>query len=296
MSRTMPTLTTLVLVSFLAGIARAEEAPPAPLAPPTQAGDCASNPNDPRCKQPLAPAPLNPTPQATPAPDKSSSGASAGGGIGNLGSCSGGGGGGGDGVVILAAVVVGAALLPVIVYIVDSDPSPEAQAKWDGFSSRVVVYGGTTTEPGPDQSVGFIGGRAQIGYQLVGFEAAIESSPTPSRYALADAALMLRLPPRSHVELSFAVGGKVLALNGQSMMGVEIAVPHRYLFGELFQGRVAFDVRPSVAFNANDLALMIDGGLQIPLPGPLSARIAGRVYNLDHDIEVSAFGGLEVGL
>ena len=292
MSRAMPTLTTLVLVSFVAGAARADSTPPAPLSPPPQA-DCANHPDDPGCKPMVVP-PVNPTPApTTPVPDKNTS---SGGGSLNLGNCGGGGGGGGEGVVILAAAVVGAALLPVIVYVVDDDASPEDHARWEGLTTRIVFYGGTTTQAGVNPAAGFVGGRATVGYQLVGVEAGIESSANPSRYATADAGLMIRLPPRAHVELGFSVGGKALQLDGRGMAGVEIAVPHRYLFGELFQGRVAFDVRPSVAFNGGDLALLLDGGLQIPLPGPLSARIGGRVYSLDHDIEASAFGGLELGL
>ncbi|MBS2032684.1 MAG: hypothetical protein JST54_32720 [Deltaproteobacteria bacterium] len=296
MSRAMPRLTTLVLVSFVAGIARAETEPPAPLAPPPQA-DCANHPDDPGCRPPAVVPPVNPTPApTTPVPEKNTSSGGSGVGSLNLGNCGGGGGGGGEGVVILAAAVVGAALLPVIVYVVDDDASPADKARWEGLSTRVVVYGGTTTQAGGNPSTGFVGGRATLGYQLLGVEAGIESSMTPSQYAMADAGLMLRLPPRAHVELGFSVGGKVLQLDGHGMAGVEIAVPHRYLFGELFQKRVAFDVRPSVAFNGGDLALLLDGGLQIPLPGPLSARIGGRVYSLDHDIEASGFGGLELGI
>ena len=295
MSRAMPTLTTLVLVGFVGGVARADSTPPAPLSPPPQA-DCANHPDDPGCKPMVVP-PVNPTPApTTPAPDKTTS--SGGGGFGslNLGNCGGGGGGGGEGVVILAAAVVGAALLPVIVYVVDDDASPEAHARWEGLSTRIVFYGGTSTQAGVNPAAGFVGGRATVGYQLLGVEAGIESSTNPSQYGMADAGLMLRLPPRAHVELGFSVGGKALQLDGRGMAGVEIAVPHRYLFGELFQGRVAFDVRPSVAFNGGDSRCSSTAPCRFPLPGPLSARIGGRVYSLDHDIEASAFGGLELGL
>ena len=294
MSRAIPTLTTLVLVSFVASVARAQSEPPEPSAPPPQ-NDCAHHPDDPGCK-PMVPVKPAAPPSTPPAPDRSAGGTS-GSGIGSFsgGNCGGGGGGSGAGVAILAAAVVGAALLPVIVYVVDDDASPEARAHWEGLSTRVIIYGGTTSQAN-NPSAGFVGGRAQVGYQLLGLEAGIESSTSPAQYATGDAAVMLRLPPRAHVELGFSFGGKVLQLDGHRMSGVEIAVPHRYLFGSLFQGRVAFDVRPSVAFNSNDLALLLDGGLQIPLPGQLAARISGRVYSLNHDIEASAFGGLELGL
>lgn len=266
----------LVAISLLGATAARAQTAPASASP-----DCRAHPDDPRCHE------------AVPAHEAPASGS----GIGNVdvGSCGGGGGGSGDGVAILFVAVVGAALLPVMVYAFDDDASPESRARWSSLSGRVLIFGGGTTQlhaPG----AGFAGGRITGGTGLVGVDASLESALQPDRYAEADGTLVLRLPPKQHVELGLALGGKMLQVKDAAMTGFEVAVPHRYLFGSLFSQRMAIDVRPSVATNGDDLALTLEAGIQIPLPGPVSARLSGRVWSLNHDIEAGGLGGFEVAL
>jgi hypothetical protein len=93
-------------------------------------------------------------------------------------------------------------------------------------------------------------------------------------------AALVRFTPKQHVELGLSVGYRSQVLRGQWRPGLEVAIPHEYVFWRDGAAQVGLEVRPSLFWwGSIDLALEV--GLRVPLGPLVSLQVGGRVFTID---------------
>src|SRR5207302_3362380 len=117
-------------------------------------------------------------------------------------------GGGGDGKACLVIAVVVIAALPIIVYAVDDDADPDTLARYQRLEPRFELYSGATSTSDPHLWAPLAGGRASLGSGALGLDASLESTLDPRYYGAADVHLLLRPPPKQHIEGALALGAR----------------------------------------------------------------------------------------
>ncbi|MDF1564004.1 MAG: hypothetical protein P1V51_13225 [Deltaproteobacteria bacterium] len=255
------------------GAAEPEEGEPTPplvRAPESQVCEEGTAP----CEEPVA-SPRKPRPASAPS----------GGGLNlsglKVGSC--GGSGGGEAALLVAVIAVAAA--PIVIYAVDGPPTPEAKEAWraPGASLRLhSLYTG-----GSDVTLGLTT-TSTLG--PVGLEANAERA-VPGRFYTLSGALLLRPPPKMHIEAAFALGLRRTASELETRTGLELAVPYRVLFVPRRNRGHALYLRPAVFFGEEGIDARLDLGLDLAV-GPLEAQLGMRAFSFDESVEVGFFAGL----
>lgn len=218
-----------------------------------------------------------PVGQAPPAKGGSSSG----------GSASGGSGGGELGKAVLILAVVAVAILPVIVYALDSDAPPVVDARFSCPSFGLDLYGGVDL----GSTVAGTGtGRLTFGYGYFGTD--LEFSYSGASITSWAGHVLLRIAPRAHIEPNIAFGYRALTLAGEFRHGLEVGVPHRYVFWRGNLRQFALELRPSLLFGLGSLEAALEAALVIPLVEPLHLRAGGRVQSFGETV----IGGVNLGL
>ncbi len=207
----------------------------------------------------------------------SSSGGSAGG-VGDLGKA----------VLILAVVAV--AILPIIIYALDSDAPPVVDQRFHCPSFGLDLYGGVDLAASVGGVAGTGTGRLNFGYSYFGTDFEFTYSGT-SITAWAGH-LLLRIGPKNHIEPNLAFGYRSLALRGAVRHGLEVGVPHRYVFWRENLRQFALELRPTFTFGLGTFDVGLEGALVIPIVEPVHVRAGGRVQSFGDEV----IGGVNLGL
>jgi len=202
---------------------------------------------------------------------------------------------GGAGELGLLVAVVAVALLPVIIYAVDSDAPPEVKDRWATFNAEVRLLGGGAWTPDQVTSPGYLapslGARGALGWKAIGADASFRTLPGAGFQW--DAHLLVRVPPKAHVQGALALGYRGVDFHGTRVGGFEVALPHEYVFwrnGPL--QRFGLELRPALLVGPPSVDLRLDAALVIPIYGPVTARAGGNVYSFGHAVR----WGFEAGV
>lgn len=192
---------------------------------------------------------------------------SSGGGLGSLG----------DGKAALVLAVVLAMALPVIVYAMDGDADPVVVQR---FHCPTFSFEGTAGAETGTRFQGFAGaafGRFTFAYSHFGVDAAFDSSGLGAAQFATH--LMLRITPKQHIEPSLALGYRRMTLGGTYREGMEVGLPHRYVFYRDGLRSFGLDVRPMLLFGGSGVDAGLEAFLVVPMWEFLHMRAGGRVFS-----------------
>lgn len=193
-----------------------------------------------------------------------------------------------DPAALLVAAVVVAAALPLVVYSLDAEATYDVFHCWGAPTARFGFFGGTASTAGE----GMFATRVDATMGYFGFEAGIERGSW--QHSDVDAQLQLRVHPRQHVELAFAVGVRELSTHAGLARYLELSLPHRYypFRRDAWDAGVSLHVRPTFAFSGDRYDVRLDGTLEVPIGQFVSLQLGARVYSMFGGVRGAALGGL----
>jgi hypothetical protein len=199
-----------------------------------------------------------------------------------VGGAQGGGGGGGDAAVVLVVLaVVVAAALPFIFYALDEDATPDVEGRFHCPGVDLDVRGGVEGDASAGLS-SLLGVRLRATAGWFGVLVQADLAPWSDPRPMLDTRLaaLVRFTPKQHVELGLSVGYRSQVLRGSWRPGLEVAIPHEYVFWRDGAAQVGLEVRPSL-FWWGSIDLALDVGLRVPLGPLVSLQVGGRVFTVD---------------
>jgi len=220
------------------------------------------------------------------------------GGGGSGGGLSGVGGGGGRPEAFLVLAVVALAVLPFIVYAVDSEADDLTLERFYCPELSFTAMGGAqlpVTGPGQTVGLGVAKVRLDIGY--LGVMSELGLMPSSSSLSSAFSAhLLVRPPPKAHVEGALALGVRRAIGPGGAVDGVELALPHMYVFKRDGYKKLGLEVMPRVMFRRGGFDVGGDLTLAIPIADVLQGRIGAGAFSVLGQTQLTASVGLAVHL
>ena len=204
------------------------------------------------------------------------------------GSSSGGGFDLGDSEAALVIAVIALAALPIVIYAVDSQAPYEVRRKHKCFDVDLGVSGGFFQDASGRNGAGFFGLQATMGAGAIGFTADMEMSDGFARYHSQSAHLLLRLPPKAHVEAAFSLGARRLFIENVDLFHAEFGLPHTYIFDKESRN-FGIGVRPSLLVGERGLDARLDISAVVGVTDWLDFEIGGRAFSFDHELR---YGGV----
>jgi hypothetical protein len=197
---------------------------------------------------------------------------------------------------LLVVAVLVAAALPLVLYAVDGEPDQRTLWRYRCPSFEFRLLTGAVTGPGPGELMTpLFGTRWAFTVGAFGLAASLESSADRYSFGTADALLLLRPPPKAHMELAVSLGYRRALLGGEVRNGFELGLPHRYVLGR-FDGRpLGFEVTPAVFIGPRGPDFRLEASFTAPL-GPLSLLIGGRAFSFDQEVRSGGHVQLGVGI
>lgn len=204
--------------------------------------------------------------------------------------------GGGSGEAFLALVVVAAVALPVIVYAVDEDADEKTLFRYGCPTFQLELSAGAVSTPVSADAWAPLGGfRLMFAQGPLGLDASLESTLDPRHYGAMDAHLLLRPPPKRHIEGALALGVRRVVFGGAERNGFELALPHRYVISRAFGGAIGFDLRPAVFVGTRGVDYRVEGGMTFPI-GFTSFKVGVSVFSFDTHVRAGAYAGIGTGI
>lgn len=205
------------------------------------------------------------------------------------------GGGGGGGELLLFAAIGAAVVLPIIVYAIDEDADGPTLRRYRCFSFGVQAVGGAVNMPSaPGTLTPLVGGKLTLGAGAFGLDTSMEQTLDGASYGAWDVHLQLRAPPKQHIDGALAVGFRRVVFGGAERNGVEVALPHRYIFVRTGSQYLGIEVLPAVFVGPRGVDGRLEAGFVVPL-GALSAKLGGRVFSFDHHLRAGGVLTLSAG-
>lgn len=200
--------------------------------------------------------------------------------------------GDGDIVAALAIVVAAVAVLPIVISAVDEEAPPSVRRRHRCPSAEVRLVGGYTSAPTTplDSGVGFGGVHATLGYGWVGIAGEFELGP-PDVYQQQAGFLLLRPPPKAHVEFAVAAGYRRTVFGPLDSGAFELAMPQTYFF-DPEQRNLGVRLRPALQYGNLGFDPRLDLSFLIPLGRIASLDLGGRVFTLEQRVQYAGFGNI----
>lgn len=200
-------------------------------------------------------------------------------------------GSGGD-IVVLLVVVAALAVLPVVVHLVDEEAPPVAKKRHRCPSAEVRLVGGYTNAPTSlqDDGVGYGGLHASMAWGTLGVAGELELGPLDV-YQQQAGFLLVRAPPKAHIDLSVALGGRRVLFGPLESVAFEAALPQTYYI-QPERRTLGLQLRPAIQYGNLGLDARVDGSVLIPLGDFMHLDAGGRVFSLAQNIQFAVFGHL----
>lgn len=206
-----------------------------------------------------------------------------------------GGGSLGDGKAALLVLVVVAVALPVIVYAVDSPADDVTASRWGEPHVHASLGAGALHPPDAYDFGAAFSGQAAVTWGVWGLDASVESLALagPPSWA-ADAHLLIRPPPRAHIDGALALGVRRVVVGQEQRDYFEWALPHAYY--PLGRDALFIELRPGVLIAPDDYDLRLDLALAYPLGTHAVLRVRGRAYSFGPHVGYGVDTGLTAWL
>lgn len=203
----------------------------------------------------------------------------------------------GDSAAWLVVLVIAVAALPVVVYALDSEPPPLVRARFLCPTFSVDSMGGAQTSSAAlgGRSYGTSINRLTLGFGPLATDLQFELGSPGAVRAFASH-LLLRPLPRSHVEGGLALGYRRAVFRGQEQEGLEVGLPHRYVFWRDGLRTVGLELRPMLMLSREGVEPSLEGALLLPLHDVLHLRVGAGLFTFGGALFWTAQGGLSLTL
>lgn len=201
------------------------------------------------------------------------------------GSSSGGGGDLGKAVLILAIVLV--AVLPIVLYLATDDAPAIVEQRFHCPSFQLDAQGGV--DIGFDKVSGVGQTRFTFGWSYFGADFQYEYSGIGQRNLATH--VMLRFKPKNFIEPAIAFGYRNIVYGNTVRHGIEVGVPHRYVFWRQGLRSFGLELRPTLFFGLGSLEGGLEGSLVYSVAEFLQVRAGGKVHSFGDQLFGGFIGG-----
>jgi len=188
---------------------------------------------------------------------------------------------------------VAAAALPLVVYAVDEPARPDVMQCWEPPEERLAFHGGVASGA---VLTSFFSAGGLLHWGALGLDAGLEGSS--GGMGNVHGALLLRIPPRQHLEMSLGFGGRRLVDPRGAQSWFEVSLPQRYTpfrWSALEPG-VSFDLRPAVLLARGAVDVRLDAAVVFPLGPWASLDLGARAFTFQGAIQGAAVAGVQLSL
>lgn len=186
------------------------------------------------------------------------------------------------------------ATLPLVAWALDEPAPPDVEARYRCPSLVFDLHAGADTGASFPGARPLGQGRVTVGLGVFGADAQVDLAP--SAVSTAAVHLLLRVPPRKHVEGALAVGYRHLSVDGYFVEGLSVGLPHRYVLWRDGARSFGLEVRPSLMVTGTGFELALEGHVVIPLFEHVHLRLGGRAFTVGPHLIAGGNGGLALGL
>lgn len=203
----------------------------------------------------------------------------------------------GDNAAWLVIAVIAVAILPIVVYSFDSEPPPLVRARFLCPTFSLDAVGGAQTGSAAlgGKAFGISVNRFTFGWGPLATDFQFELA-APGAVRSFASHLILRPPPRSHVEGGLALGYRRAVFQGQAQEGLEVGLPHRYVFWRDGLRTVGLDLRPMLLVTRAGVEPGLEGAFLFPLHDVLQLRVGAGVFTFGGALFWTAQAGLGLTL
>lgn len=201
------------------------------------------------------------------------------------GGSSGGGGDLGKAFLILAIVLV--AVLPIVLYLATDDAPAIVEQRFHCPSFQLDAQGGV--DVGFQKVSGVGQTRFTFGWSYFGADFQYEYSGLGQRNLATHA--MLRFKPKNFIEPAIAIGYRNIVYGNTVRHGIEVGVPHRYVFWRQGLRTFGLELRPTLFFGLGSVEGGLEGALVYSVAEFLQVRAGGKVHSFGNDVFGGFLGG-----
>ncbi|MBL9039930.1 MAG: hypothetical protein JNG84_15535 [Archangium sp.] len=198
-----------------------------------------------------------------------------------------------DGRALVILGVVLAAVLPVAVYVFDSEAPQVVQQR---FRCPTFAFDGVGGALG-STTLGLVGasfgGRFTAAFGYLGLDAEFDVSGLFSQFATH---LLLRPVPKKHIEGGLALGYRRLVTSSGVRDGFDLGLPHTYVFWRDGLRQVGLELRPSLLVGGAGVDGGVEASVVVPIVQLLHLRLGGRVFTAGADVLWGGHAGLRLTL
>jgi hypothetical protein len=194
-------------------------------------------------------------------------------------------------LLVLAVVVIAA--LPFIVYAVDDDADALTRQRFACPEGSFTMMGGALFPSGGASASAVLTARVRSTYMYFGGDAEVSVANAGTNPAGSFSAhLLVRPPPKQHIEGALALGVRRQAGPGGFLDGADIALPHEYVFFRDGYKHLGLELSPRVFINTRAVDVGVEGNVVIPIVDFVQLRVGGQVFTHAGAIQATFTGGL----
>jgi hypothetical protein len=108
--------------------------------------------------------------------------------------------------------------------------------------------------------------------------------------------LLVRPPPKAHIEGALAIGARRATGPGGAIEGFELALPHTYVFHRDGYKKLGLEVMPRVFWHTRGWDVGADLNMVIPLVDVLQLRVGTGLFSYIGKVQFTASAGLTAHL
>jgi hypothetical protein len=202
-----------------------------------------------------------------------------------------GGSGGGSGYAFLVLAVVVIAALPFVIYAIDDEADPLTSDRFYCPEFHFTTLGGASF-PSTGDATAMFSLRMKTSYAYIGGDFEISAATTSTVSATFATHVLLRAPPKKHLDGALALGIRQQGGPGGYLFGADIGLPHEYVFFRNGYRHLGLELTPRVFINTRKVDVGVESNLVIPLVDFLELRLGGQLYTHAGNVQGMAGGGL----
>jgi hypothetical protein len=154
------------------------------------------------------------------------------------------------------------------------------------------MMGGAQLPSDGSGPVAVMSARLRVTHLYFGGDAQVELAPATSAAGSFSAHLLLRPPPKQHIEGALALGVRRQLGPGGILEGADIALPHEYVFWRDGYKHFGVELSPRVFINRRAVDLGVEANAIIPIVSFLQARAGAQVFTHAGNIQLVVGAGL----